>query len=726
MLYPQQNDTRNVYDLSGFWDFVLDPDDVGQEQGWFSGLTGQPGNEPVRCIAVPASWNEQFQDTRDYLGTAWYARQFFAPQGWKGQHIYVRVGSANYAAQVWVNGQHVGAHEGGHLPFDLNITDQVVWDGPNTIVIQVEGKLTPTRVPPGNTGGRDAISSFMSGYPNTSFDFFPYTGLHRPVMLYALPPQHIADLTIITDLEGCDGLVHIRAQQNKDNLPGLAVLTGNGQTFSAPLTFADGVAQATLRVPTARLWSPADPHLYTLTITLQDGSQVVDRYTLDVGIRTVSVQDDQLLLNGQPIFLKGFGKHEDFPIHGRGLDLPVLVKDYALLKWVGANSYRTSHYPYSEEAMHMADRAGILIIDEIPAVGLSFADGEDHINTRLAQCRRQMQELVARDKNHPSVIMWSVANEPMAAGMMRRLTGGGGNDDNGDARGMAFFREMFDLTRSLDSTRPITLVGMMGSPTEWLSLSDVVCINRYWGWYTHCGQLDEGAEMLAQELDGLHEQLRKPIIVSEFGADTLAGTHSDPPEMWSEEYQVEFLRRYLDVAATRPFVVGMHVWNFADFKTGQGTRRAAGLNLKGIFTRERQPKMAAHLLRQRWSEPQLQATAPATTQAASPLTQAQPPLAPFAEALTSVARKLDGHYSGPAQTIRFVLADEGIYRLIMTADGRCSTAVGDGEAAATVHMRAADALKLMTGQLNPMIAFGTGKIRVEGDVRALMVLQNLK
>ncbi len=603
MLYPQQNDIRNKLDLSGFWDFALDPDEVGEEQGWFNGLDAQHAGCAPRTIAVPASWNEQFQDTRDYLDVAWYAREFYVPQGWQDQRVHLRVGSANYAARVWVNGQFVGEHYGGHLPFAFDITDPIAWNGPNTVAIQVEGKLSPTRVPPGNVGGVGAMS-FMSGYPNTSFDFFPYTGIQRPVILYAVPDAHIEDITVVTEIgPSGDGSVQVNVAQAGSEGTGKLELTGPGGALEADLIFSGGTAAAALSVPDARLWCPDDPYLYRLTVTLNKGDQTIDRYTLDVGIRTVTVDGDQILLNGEPICLTGFGRHEDFPIHGRGLNVPVVVKDYALLKWVGANSYRTSHYPYSEEQMMMADREGILVIDEIPAVGLRFDDGEENIQTRLTLCKGQMEELIARDKNHPSVIMWSVANEPFPPAFLRRFTGGGGDDKEAQAvaAGSAFFNELFDLTRALDATRPATVVGMGDSPVEWLDMSDVVCINRYAGWYSFGGQLDKGTEALAKELDELHRQLGKPIIISEFGADTLAGTHNVPSEMFTEEYQVEFLRCYLDAAAKRPFVVGLHVWNFADFKTGQGTRRVGGLNLKGVFTRDRRPKMAAHFLRERWA-----------------------------------------------------------------------------------------------------------------------------
>jgi len=604
-LYPQQNEIRNTLDLSGFWQFRLDPEGQGVDERWFDGLSR------ARTIAVPASWNEQFQDTRDYLGTAWYAREFHVPAGWRGQRVYLRIGSANYAAQVWINGELVGSHEGGHLPFAFDVTDRVRWNQPNQVAIRVDGELMPTRVPPGNVN--QGLGGFMRGYPNTSFDFFPYVGLHHPVILFSMPPNRIADVAVVTEIEGTDGIVRVTVWHEGDVAAGHVTLTGKGSESlgtaglelslpSTSLTFAGGRAEAVLRVPGAHLWSPDDPYLYKLTVTLVDDGNTVDRYTLDIGIRTIAVQGDRLLLNGQPVMLTGFGKHEDFPVHGRGLDVPLIVKDYALLKWVGANSYRTSHYPYSEEAMQLADREGILIVDEIPAVGLRFDDGEKNVQARAAQCRQQMRELVARDKNHPSVIAWSVANEPMPAHFARRFAGGGDEEqEDSNAIGTQFFEGMFVLTHELDPTRPVTLVGVMGGPVEWLALSDIVFINRYYGWYVQGGRLDEAAEMLARELDNLHASLGKPIVISEFGTDTIAGMHSDPPEMWAEEYQVEFLRRYLDVAAERSFVVGLHVWNFADFKTGQSSGRAGGMNHKGVFTRDRRPKMGAHFLRERWT-----------------------------------------------------------------------------------------------------------------------------
>ncbi len=246
--------------------------------------------------------------------------------------------------------------------------------------------------------------------------------------------------------------------------------------------------------------------------------------------------------------------------------------------------------------MHLADRLGFLVINEIPAVGLNFEDPPEVTAARLAQCKQQMRELVARDKNHPSTIMWNVANEPMGGVPL-----GGKSVPAAVEAGTKFFREMYDETRRLDPSRPVTLVGVQQGVREWHGLFDVVCVNSYFGWYTQSGRLELGREALARELDELHKAFGKPVIITEFGTDTLPGSHNQPPEMWTEEYQVEFIRGYLDVAAERPFMAGMHVWNFADFKTGQGTSRAGGMNFKGVFTRDRRPKAAAHFLRSRWA-----------------------------------------------------------------------------------------------------------------------------
>lgn len=589
-LFPQQNEFRNKENLSGIWKFQKDSLEVGEVQNWQNGLPN------TRSIAVPGSWNEQFTDSRDYLGTAWYEKEIFIPSSWKGQKIYVRIGSANYASKVYLNGKPVGAHEGGNLPFAFDISAFINWDVTNRITIQLENVLKPSRVP---TGGGVPTGGFFNSNPKANFDFFPYAGLQRDVLLYSVQQvANIKDLTVVTGFENTTGSVNVKVETEGKATKGKVTISGNNKVYESEFNLNGNTANVLVKIPEVRLWSTEDPFLYKVSVSISDANRVIDTYELESGVRTISTNDKQILLNGKPVFLKGFGKHEDFPIFGRGTANPVIIKDYSLLKWVGANSYRTSHYPYDEEYMNMADREGILIINEIPAVGLYFHGDKEELKLRQIACKKYIEELITRDKNHPSVVMWSVANEPTPEVMNLSPV----DVKKADPQSIILFKELFDLVKKLDPTRLKTLVGVMGGPIEWLALSDVVCINRYWGWYTNQGDIKTGAKILSDELDDLYSKLKKPIVVSEFGADTFPGMHADQAEMFTEEYQVQFIKAYLDVADTKDFVAGMHVWAFADFKTGQAVIRFGGINYKGVFTRDRKPKMAAHYLRERWTK----------------------------------------------------------------------------------------------------------------------------
>jgi beta-glucuronidase len=582
MLYPQSNPFRQSIDLSGFWDLYFDLENTGESKERPHGFSdGRPA-------AVPASWNEQFEDCRDFLGPTWYQTRFDLPFGWDlaRQRAILRFNSVNYFAEVWLNGKSIGSHEGGHLPFEFDVTSHLLPEG-NLLVVRVEGFLAPDRVPPGNLQAdtTDIFSNFLQNLPPASFDFFPFCGIHRQVLLYAASPDAISDVTVQTEIMQQDGLVRVLVER-ADTFPDeetivRVTMKGHGTQVSQQELIGEK-AELELRVAQAALWAPGSPNLYDLTVELLRDGVIYDRYTLSIGIRTVQVVGDQILLNGQPVYLQGFGRHEDFPVIGRGLMPAVIVKDYAMMDWVGANSFRTTHYPYSDQMMDLADRLGYLVIDETPAVGLFFA--EKGLERRLQLCQQYMRELIGRDKNHPSVIMWSLANEP--------------HSNRPSAK--SFFRNLYDLTKSLDSTRPATVVSYLGAGEEAFEFCDILALNRYNGWYSESGRIDEGCARLSQELDDLYARYRKPLILTEFGADTVAGHHAQPPEMFSEEYQADMLEQYIRLLRSKPFVVGEHVWNLCDFKTSQAVVRVNGLNLKGVFTRDRKPKLAAHRLRALW------------------------------------------------------------------------------------------------------------------------------
>ena len=578
MLYPQSNFYRQVVVLPDFWDFRFDPQDAGLGSGW------QRGFAEGRPIAVPASWNDQFEDGRDFLGPAWYQTTFELPWGWNGKRIMLRFGSVNYLAEVWLNGQSLGMHEGGHLPFEFDIT-AMAQASANRLVLRVDGRLAPDRVPPGNVTGdpADFFASHGGNYPQTQFDFFPYCGIQRPVLLYATSPDFIRGVTVQTGFSGTGGQVHVRVESASAVPASVRIhLSGRGDQPTSETPLMNGVAERELEVPNVLLWSPGNPNLYDLSIELAQAGEIVDSFSLKVGVRTVRVEGDQLLLNDEPVYLTGFGRHEDFAVVGRGYMPALIVKDYALMKWIGANSFRTTHYPYSEQMLDLADQLGFLVIDETPAVGLYFK--EEGLEKRRALCQQYVSEMIARDKNHPSVIMWSLANEPHSA----------------SPQASPFFEELYRQAKSLDSTRPVTLVSFLGAGETAFEFCDLVCLNRYFGWYSQTGNLDQALPLLSAELDALHEKYHKPILLSEFGADAIPGHHAQPPEMFSEEYQAELISRYIHLLRQKPYVIGEHIWNLCDFKTSQGVTRAGGLNYKGVFTRDRRPKLAAHRIREIW------------------------------------------------------------------------------------------------------------------------------
>lgn len=576
MLYPQMNTHRELVSLDGFWKFASDPNNNGQELGWPNGIPNE------REMAVPASWNEQHQDLMYFFHTGWYEKTINIPTSFQSKLVWLRVGAANYLSKVWVNGEFVGEHEGAHLPFEFEISEYLKFGKGNKIVIAVDAQIKKDRLPPGNVEDEQVIG-FKGQYPNNYYDFFPYGGINRPIQLYTTFSVHIKSVEVDTDLVDHQGIVHYRICLNK-KFTGTVEIRLDNDTKETLSLHEQHAVRGELVVSSPRLWSMDDPFMYPFQIQLFDQKNERDRYCLLMGLRKIELKDKQLLLNGEKVFLKGFGMHEDFAVLGKGMNHAVIAKDVNLLKWMGANSLRTSHYPYSEEFLQYADRNGLLVIGETPFVGFVRSHYKDA--AILGKAKKVITEMITRDRNHPSIIAWSLANE----------------GDTFVSEADEFYKSLYDHAKSIDHTRPITIVNCVDVEEDVaLKHFDFISLNRYYGWYEQAGRLDEGCSMLEQKLDRCYEVFGKPIIVTEFGADAVAGMHIDPPEQFSEEYQAEMVTRQYEIIENKPYTIGAHVWSFADFKTSQTPSRVI-VNRKGLFTRDRQPKLAAHKMRQMWSE----------------------------------------------------------------------------------------------------------------------------
>lgn len=573
MLYPQLNEFRSTTSLDGLWDFRFEwPEDDAAE--WKNGFAA------TKRVPVPCSFNDLFTtySERNHWGSVWYQREVRVPDLWRGQKIFLRIGAAAYSADVWLNGHHLGSHETGHTPFEFEVGPHLR-EGANVVVVRVNTRLTPDTVPPGELFLPGTTIHMGNNKPPGNFDFFPYGGMQRPVCLYTTPTDFLESVFVDTSLDGGAAEVAFRVvwQGNADALR--VTVEETGEMAEIPLSASP--ARCAVRVTDPRLWSPEDPHLYHARVELLRGGQVVDLYRQRFGIRTVEVRDGKFLLNGRPVYFQGFGRHEDFLLTGRGHNPAANVRDFELMRWIGANSFRTSHYPYSEEQLDMADEQGILVISESPAVGIVPDLATD--KTLATHCAVQ-REYMLRDHNHPSVVMWCVANEPLSS----------------QASARAYFEKVVRVARETDGSRPVTMVTFNSLQDVCLDLFDVACVNAYPGWYGGGDPFSSSVKGFADYLAKVYEHSGgRPVLVTEFGADSIAGFHMLPSEMWTEDYQSELIGRIIAEIRKCPFVIGEHVWAMCDFRTGQNDRRALG-NRKGVFTRDRQPKAAAHALRKMW------------------------------------------------------------------------------------------------------------------------------
>ena len=555
MLYPKSNEKRELYHLNGVWEYCFVPEDYIPTEKNFN----------TRPMAVPASYNEILTDmkTREYCGKVLYEREVSIPK--KDNQVYrLRIGATSHKCAVYWNGEKIGEGINGFYPIDLPIEKL---QKNNRLSIVIDNRLTAQTFPNGR---------IENGKQLIKHDFYNYTGIHRDVLIYTLPQKHIDDIIIRTVVDGDYSKVSVAVLGEYDKIS-YRVLDEQGKEVVV-------TSENVFTIANPKLWEVRNSYLYTLVVETDR-----DCYEEKFGIRKVEVKGTQFLVNDKPVYFKGFGMHEDFFVIGKGNNTAVTLRNFECMEWINANSFRTSHYPYSEEFLDLADRYGFLVIDEAPAAGLVLwrgCFGENGANDEtLAIHKELMKKLYERDKNHPCVVMVSVSNEPQCT------------EENSEQ----YFKEVFAYTRKYWEV-PVTVVepSFGRADNSYVSqFSDVICVNRYIGWYTDHGDLSVIDEKLSRDLIDFYNKYQKPIILSEFGADTIEGLHSLPAETYSEDFQTFYIMENCKTIDKLDFCIGEHVWNFADFKTTQTGIRVRG-NRKGVFTKERQPKMAAYYLKQRW------------------------------------------------------------------------------------------------------------------------------
>jgi beta-glucuronidase len=492
---------------------------------------------------LPQSFVTLSPQMRYYNGLVWFQRHFTAHLP-AGRRAFLRFGAVDYRAHVFLNGHYIGEHEGGFTPFSFEVT-KLLRDGDNRLTVGADSERTATDVPPPVT------------------DWENYGGITRPVTLIFTPATFIDDgwirlgrngrIAATVKLNGPDAAGH----DLRVRIPALGV-TLTGRTDSNGSWTGEVPAPATLK-----RWSPESPTLYD--VRFESGDDVLnDR----VGFRTIEVRGHDILLNGRPIFLRGVSIHaEELGANPTRNITPQAAR--ALLneakQGLHANFVRLAHYPHPETMLRAADQLGLLVWSEIPVYWqVDFADPKT-----LATALKMQSESILRDRDRASIIIWSVGNETPVS----------------DARN-SFLRRLVANARALDPTRLVSAALLSGRKGSVQAIDDplaadldVIAVNTYNGWYT------------ADPLSSLpsiswREPVDKPMILSEFGAGALAGFHdrSASPHKFSEEYQAEYYRQTLAMAAKIPFLRGMSPWILKDFRSPrrQNPTYQQGWNRKGL------------------------------------------------------------------------------------------------------------------------------------------------
>jgi beta-glucuronidase len=573
-------DHRTVSSLNGDWHYLVDQspgralyktngeiNDSSYAMNSHPNIVGEHNEEydfsTAPTLKVPGDWNTQVPQLFNYEGVVWYQRDFDSVPK-PGTRTFIHIGAANYRSHVWVNQKRVCDHEGGYTPFDCEVT-AVLHGGSNFVVIAVDA----TRL--------------VDGIPSVGFDWFNYGGITRDVSLVTVPAAFIDDYD-----------VHLARGSKFDSAN--TELTGYVHVLGAPIgtsvtvdipeagakvtakTGADGNAPFSVKASKLMLWSPESPKLYAVNLTSGD-----DKLTDDIGFRDIRVDGTRILLNGKAIFLQGVNMHAENPVHGGRTNSDEDVATiFGYLKDMNANFVRLAHYPHDERMERMADREGIMVWSEIPNwQHISFDKPEVYAKDVV-----MLKEMIRRDRNKASVILWSVSNET----------------PNNTTR-TKFLTDLANEARSLDPTRLITSAIIGPKPNGELRVNDdplcdaldVVGQNEYVGWY----------ESKPEDADKINWKLpQKPVLMSEFGAEAKFGNHGATNQRWTEEQQANVFQHQFVMFSKIPQLRGTIPWILTDFRspTRNIPKLQDGYNRKGLISERGEKKQAFQLFQNAYKE----------------------------------------------------------------------------------------------------------------------------
>jgi len=557
-LFPEHR-IRCAHSLDGLWEFLPECD-----------RAPQPGRLPgtySRRLNVPQVW-ESIPDLKAYRGVGWYRRSFTLERPTAVRLVF---GGVSHTAQVWVDGDEAGEHYDAFTPWEIVLPSLTA--GEHELVVRVD-----------NTFG-DHSSLHI---PN---DYYTYGGITRPVELQEIPPVFVERVLAEPRLVRGAWLLNTRVRIHNTSdaeVTGSVLTSVAGAEASAEATVPAGETvevPLTLKPSRVKPWSEKRPELYELEAYWVEGGEVMDDKRDRVGFREVKVRGKKLLLNGEPLHLRGFNRHEDHPSFGYAVPPGQMYQDLAIFRDLNCNFLRTCHYPNDMRILDLCDEMGIYVWEESHSRQTPF----DH-PMFMEQIRTSTTEMVENHFNRPSIVIWGSLNEC----------------DTRSQEGYEVHKQVMGLLKELDSSRPVTYAANHRKEDLCLGLVDIVSWNLYTGWY---GDPPEKTGEVLQDLikwldsDESKGGKGKPVIMSEFGGGAIPGVRSPQADFWSEEYQEVLLDANLDAYLTNPRVVGAAIWQFCDVRVSREKNhsrfnsygpmgRPRTMNNKGVVDEFRRPKAA--------------------------------------------------------------------------------------------------------------------------------------
>lgn len=556
---------RNYQLLNGLWDVIVDQYDQGQRMKVYEnkspeGLTDfyEYSFNGGERLHVPGDWNSQSPELKRYEGTVWYGRPFNHVSK-PGERKILYFNGVNYKSNVYLNGKKIKGHEGGFTPFDVDVTDYLK-NGENFLVVEVNNTRTPKSI------------------PAMAFDWWNYGGITRDVMMVTVPENYLEDYFIRLNPKTTDKIdIDLKMSQPKEGVEVKVTIPELNQAFRGT-TDKDGKIKGEIKAKKLQRWSNENPKLYEVIVETPD-----ERVVEEIGFRNIEVKGNQILVNGEPQFMRSVSFHEEIPQRlGRAFsqnDAVMLINE---AKDLGVNMVRLAHYPQNEYIVREAERNGILLWEEIPVwQGIEFTD-----SMTLNKAKVMLSEMINRDKNRCAIGFWSVANETKPSPERN-----------------AFLKELLKTGKKIDSTRLYTAAfdlvefdenkGVFTMEDDFTDNLDVVGVNKYLGWY-HQWPLDPKNAVW----DVVNT---KPLIITEFGGEALYGQEGsrDVVSSWSEDYQARLYEDNLTMFENIPNLVGVSPWVLYDFRSPFRFHpvNQEGWNRKGLVSDKGQRKKAWYLMR---------------------------------------------------------------------------------------------------------------------------------